>query len=75
MDAIDECDMTQDNLLSILLAGIIHLPISICFFITSRPERNLSAAFKAAGTIVAHYHIQDGNSESTNHDIGLFLEA
>ena len=75
MDAIDECDMTQDNLLSILLAGIIHLPTSIRFFITSRPERNLSAAFNAAGTIVTHHHIQDGNSESADHDIGLFLEA
>ena len=75
IDGLDECigPDVQCDLLRAIASAIPHLPYSLCFLITSRPESHITRVFEHDLRKVARYNLSDDSD--ADKDIRNFLEG
>lgn len=75
IDALDECGTATDrkDLVRILSERIATLPTSFRFIITSRPERDLEAAFESRKHV--QHHPLDITAAKSKADVDMFVRS
>lgn len=75
VDALDECTEGIQTVIEVLLEVILHLPVAIKVFVTSRPDPCISAVLTSQSRLhkfVLHNEIE---ASVVNEDIELYLRA
>jgi hypothetical protein len=77
LDALDECGTEKDrkSLLGVIRDSFPDFPAAVKFFITSRPDADIHAAFSSMGSLIRSFDLSSLRRELIDHDIKIFAQA